>query len=58
MNIADYHTEKEVASVLKCSVAAVRKWRRVGLAAKRFGRLVRFQLPEVLAWFEAREKRV
>ena len=44
-------TERELAAVLQCSLPAIRAWRRKGLPAHRFGRLVRFKLDEVLAWF-------
>jgi len=49
-------TEGELAAHLKCSRPAIRVWRRQGMPARRFGRLVRFELDKVLAWFEAREQ--
>jgi len=49
-------TEKELAGVLRCSVPAVRLWRKQGLPALHFGRLLRFRLPEVLAWFESQHR--
>jgi phage terminase Nu1 subunit (DNA packaging protein) len=48
-------TERELASTLRCSVAAVRVWRTQGMPARRFGRLVRFELGPVLEWFEKRD---
>jgi len=48
-------TEKGLAAILNCSVPAVRKWRYDGMPVKRFGRLVRFELATVLAWFEERD---
>ncbi len=49
-------TEREVAAQLRCSIPAIRAWRRKGLPAHRFGRLVRFRLCEVLAWFAEHEE--
>jgi len=47
-------TERELSEVLKCSVAALRVWRRTkGLPCLKFGRLIRYELPTVLAWFES-----
>jgi excisionase family DNA binding protein len=51
----EFLTEKELAKVLKSSVPAVRKWRYDGMPFRHFGRLVRFELPAVLAWFEQRD---
>jgi excisionase family DNA binding protein len=51
----EFLTEKELAKALRCSVPAVRRWRYDGMPVKRFGRLVRFELPTVLAWFEQRD---
>lgn len=50
-------TEREVAARLKCSVPAMRVWRRQGMPALHFGRLVRFRLDDVLCWFEQREQK-
>jgi excisionase family DNA binding protein len=51
----EFLTEKELAQALRCSVPAVRRWRYDGMPVKRFGRLVRFELQAVLAWFEQRD---
>jgi phage terminase Nu1 subunit (DNA packaging protein) len=50
-------TEKELSAFLKCSVPALRVWRRDGLPSVRLGRLVRYQLDDVLAWFADRQFR-
>jgi excisionase family DNA binding protein len=50
-------TDRELASRLKCSRPAIRVWRRQGLPAIRFGRLVRFDFDKVMAWFEERNKK-
>jgi phage terminase Nu1 subunit (DNA packaging protein) len=49
-------TEKELAAVLRCSVPAVRIWRKQGLPALHFGRLLRYRLADVLAWFESQHR--
>jgi len=49
-------TERELAEALRCSVAAIRAWRSEGLPARKLGRLVRFELSTVLAWFERRQQ--
>ena len=51
----EFLTEKELATALRCSVPAVRRWRYDGMPFKHFGRLVRFELQAVLAWFEQRD---
>ena len=54
--MTSFLTEKELAQHLKCSVPAIRVWRREkGMPTLHFGRLVRFELPTVLAWFADRE---
>jgi excisionase family DNA binding protein len=50
-----FHTIEGVSHTLHCSKAAIRRWCREGMPYKRFGRLVRFELPAVLAWFEQRD---
>lgn len=55
MEHTSFLTERELAAKLRCSVAAVRVWRTQGMPVRRFGRLVRFELAPVLAWFERRE---
>ena len=47
-------TERELAARLKCSVPALRLWRRQGMPTRYLGRLVRFQFDQVLAWHEQR----
>jgi excisionase family DNA binding protein len=52
-------TERELSQVLKCSVAALRTWRRKnGLPFIKLGRLVRYELRAVLAWFESQKPSV
>lgn len=52
-------TEDAVAEQLSCSVALVRKWRSLGDGPKviRIGRLVRYQLSDLLAFIEAKKER-
>ena len=47
--------EKKAASVLGCSVALLRKWRRVGGGPAFFhlGRLVRYRETDLLAFIDA-----
>jgi phage terminase Nu1 subunit (DNA packaging protein) len=47
-------TERELAAVLRCSVAGVRAWRRRGMPARKLGRLVRYELESVLRWHAER----
>jgi excisionase family DNA binding protein len=54
MNGQQILTEKEIAAALRCSVPAIRLWRKQGLPALRLGRLVRFRFDEVVRWFENR----
>jgi len=49
-------TEEELARVLRCSKEALRVWRRQGMPYQRFGTLVRYSLPAVLRWHEARSQ--
>ena len=48
-------TIRELATRLKCSVAAIRFWVRAGLPVHRLGKLLRFTLAEVMAWHEAQQ---
>ncbi|MGH7961901.1 MAG: helix-turn-helix transcriptional regulator [Candidatus Binatia bacterium] len=50
-------TAKELATKLKVSLPAVRRWTREGLPARPLGgRLVRFELDKALSWLEQRSK--
>ena len=51
----EFLTDRQLAAQLKCSRPAIRVWRRQGLPTRRFGKLVRFELDKVLAWFEQRQ---
>ena len=55
---SDLHTARSLATRLQVSVAAIRAWCRQGMPSRHLGRLVRFDLAEVLAWFEKREDRL
>jgi len=55
MDTTGFLDERELATLLKCSRPAIRSWRKGGLPHRRFGRLVRYELPEVLLWFEQRQ---
>jgi excisionase family DNA binding protein len=48
-------TAEELARELRVTPSAVRNWTRQGLPARHFGRCVRFELREVLAWFEEQQ---
>lgn len=48
-------TEKELAGRLKCSVPAIRLWKRQGMPVRKIGRLNRYELSRVLAWFDGRQ---
>ena len=48
-------TEKELAGRLKCSVPAIRVWKRQGMPVRKIGRLNRYELSRVLAWFDGRQ---
>jgi excisionase family DNA binding protein len=52
MRKLDLLTAEELAQELRVTPSAVRSWTRQGLPARHFGRCVRFELREVLAWFE------
>jgi excisionase family DNA binding protein len=54
MSNETFLTERELSERLRCSVPAIRVWRKQGMPTRRFGRLVRFELPAVLEWFERR----
>lgn len=54
MDSQTFLDERQLASTIGCSVPAIRHWRRGGLPYYRFGRLVRFRLDDVLAWFKER----
>ena len=46
-------TARELKDKLKVSLPAIRKWTRSGMPCRRLGgRLVRFELPAVIAWLE------
>ncbi len=49
-----FFTDRELAVLLRCSVAAVRSWRRCGMPAHKFGRLVRYDLGSVMRWHTER----
>jgi len=51
MSDTKLYTYQELSQEMKCSVGALRKWRRQGMPCLFFGRLVRFRLDDVLQWF-------
>jgi phage terminase Nu1 subunit (DNA packaging protein) len=51
-----YLTGQGLAATLKCSLAAVRKWKSQGMPHIKLSRLVRFELDRVLEWLAARSK--
>ena len=55
MDQSEFLTERQLAAKLQCSVPAIRVWRREGMPARRFGRLVRFELEPVLRFFAERQ---
>ena len=50
-----YLTIHDLRKELQVSAPAIRLWTKQGLPHKRFGRLVRFQLDEVLRWFAEKQ---
>jgi len=54
--VVEFLTEKELQRVLKCSLPGIRQWRREGMPCRRFGKLIRFELEKVLAWFEQKQQ--
>lgn len=50
-------TDRQLAKTLQCSVPAIRLWNRQGMPCRRFGRLVRYRLEDVLRWFDERQQR-
>ena len=47
-------TAQELASQLRCSLAAVRMWTRQGMPCHKYGRLARYERRAIEAWFEKR----
>ena len=49
-----YLTTKELAKIFSVTTRTVVNWREAGMPYKKLGRIVRFDLKEVLAWSEKR----
>lgn len=47
-------TADQLAIELNCSSASVRVWTRKGMPVQRIGRLTRYDVESVLAWFRER----
>ena len=46
----------EVAKYLKVTERTVQNWQSEGMPYKKFGRIVRFDLKEVMRWLEEKEE--
>ncbi|HZK46818.1 MAG TPA: helix-turn-helix domain-containing protein [Atopostipes sp.] len=47
----------EIADYFKVSERTVQNWQAEGMPFKKYGRIVRFDLKEVVEWLEAKEEK-
>lgn len=47
----------EIAEYFKVTERTVQNWQAKGMPFKKFGRIVRFELEEVLQWLESKEEK-